>query len=408
MGILFPLVLSGQTDPAVLLRQARTKILENIGKLPNYTCVQTVRRSQFEVFYGSGGCSYVDETGGAKGRFQPMLAWTDRFKLDVTISSEGEIFSWAGARIFESTDAQEIVGGGLTGTGDFGGFLKSIFSGDTSAYQYLGPERIEGRDLAAYRYQMPLSGSHYQIKAGPRPEDLATLAYEGKFWIDPANAELARMTVIVPRLPMKTETCRIETTIDYQPRLPLPRLTLLKLWDADGARYENRTEYASCRAFQSESVFRPDLESSIGDSAPVAKTPVSIPRGKALRIVLRSKIDLENAFAGDPVEGQLLQPIRGHGGSVLAPRGATVHGRIVRFEQHYLPSRYFVLGLKYYSLVANGVEIPLALAFTARSRAERDLMGSLEKREGIGMFVFQGEPLALDGAFVSEWKTTAR
>lgn len=413
----------GPVDPAALLQQARTKILENIRKLPNYTCIQTVRRSRFEALSGDRvtGCRDVEDGGETKGQRQMLLAWTDEFKLDVTISKEGEIFSWAGARKFESAGAEGIVGGGLTGTGDFGGFLGSIFGGDTAAYQYLGLEPIRGQDFAAYRYQVPISISHYRIRVGSQPNDQAMMAYEGKFWIDPRNAGLSRMTIVVPQPPLKSETCRIETTIEYQTfqigssRLLLPQLTLLKVWDTDGTRAENQSAYASCRAFQSESVFRPEAASSVGEPAPggtlspgdsaPATTPLAIPSGKTLRIALRSKIDSESAFAGDPIEGQLLQPIRGRGGNILVPRGTLVHGRIVRFERHYVPSNYFVLGLKYYSLAVNGSEVPLTLEFDARSPGERDLTGPIEKREGIGMFMFQSRRLALGGTFVSEWKT---
>ena len=427
MSTLFPLALCGQIraqiDPAALLQQARAKILENIRKLPNYTCIQTVRRSQFETLSGErvADCSQVEKAGGGKGQSRLLMASADRFKLDVTISKEGEIFSWAGARKFESTDAQEIVGSGLTGTGDFGGFLGSIFGGGAAEYQYLGLEQIEGRDFAAYRYQVPISSSHYRLKIGPRSKDLAMMAYEGKFWIDPRNATLSRMTIIVPQPPVKSQMCRIETTIEYQPfqiggaRLLLPQLTLLKVWDTDGTRSENRSAYASCRAFQSESVFRPDVAPfagdpasgkalSVDDSAPV-KTPLAIPSGSILQIALRSKIDSESAFAGDPIEGQLLQAIRDRCGNILASPGTVVHGRIVRFEQHYAPSSYFALGLKYYSLVVNGSEVPLTLEPIPQSPGERDLTGSLEKRQGIGMFMFQSQRLALDDTFVSEWKT---
>jgi hypothetical protein len=102
------------------------------------------------------------------------------------------------------------------------------------------------------------------VVVGPRPEDLATVAYEGKFWIDAQSAELSKMTIEVSKPPPESTTCRIETAIDYrQARIRsadflLPRLTVIKLWDVEGERWENRIEYDSCREFQSESVFRAD------------------------------------------------------------------------------------------------------------------------------------------------------
>ena len=423
IGTAFPLVLHGQIDPAALLLQARTKIVEDNHKLTKHTCVQTVRRSRFEALL-NGRSNPCGHAGQAEGPFSPMLASTDQFKLEVTISDGAEIFSWVGAREFQSSDAQDVVGGGLTSTGDFGRFLMSIFGPGAAEHQYLGLEQSQGQAVAVYRYRVPKSSSRYQMKVGSKLEDLATMAYEGKFWITQQSAELRRLTIVVPEPPLESQTCRVETTIDYQrvqirgSWLLLPELTLLKLWDADGSRLENRTTYGACRAFESESVFRPELEQAPGDSGGVktppvgdsaaAKTPSPLPRGKTLQIALRSKIDEQSSFAGDAIEGQLLQAVRGGDKSILAPQGAIVHGRIVRFERHFRPSSYVALGLKFDSLTVNGREVPLALEVVARSRSEQIVNLPREKRKGIGVFVFPGARPALDHSFVSEWKTTRR
>jgi hypothetical protein len=49
-----------------------------------------------------------------------------------------------------------------------------------------------------YQYRVPQAASRYEIKLSSKPGDVATLAYEGKFWIDSQNAELRRMTIVVP------------------------------------------------------------------------------------------------------------------------------------------------------------------------------------------------------------------
>jgi hypothetical protein len=413
-GAAYPVLLRGQGDGAALLKEARAKIIENISKLPNYTCIQTVHRSQFETFSGlRTGCADWKDANGAANESDLKLGWTDQFKLEVTTSASGEIFSWPGARAFDVTDVQEVVGSGLTGTGDFEGFLKAIFGDEALSYQYLGMQQLDGRPAAAYRYHIPLAKSRYRIKTGSRSEDQTTIEYEGKFWIDPQNAELIRTTIETSQLPEKSEACRTETTIDYQrfqigeSRLMLPKLTFLQLWDAEGSRFENQTVYGACRAFHTESVFVPDV--GLPNSGPAAiETSFTIPAGKKVEIAQRSKIDAKTAFAGDEIEGLLVQPIQGRGGQVLAPRGALVHGRIVRLEQHYLPSRYVALGLTYYSLVVNGHDIPLALESVPHSHADRLLNGPSERREGIGMFMFRGDALNMDGMSASEWKTVAK
>jgi hypothetical protein len=413
---LLPLVLRGQMDGDELLGRARARIVENLARLPKYTCVQTIQRSRFELHYAGRVRRCGDPVKPAgQNRAQLLLAWTDRFKLDVTVSEGSEIFSWAGAREFQSADAQEIVGGGgLTGSGDFGSFLMDIFGGGGAQYRYAGVDQGQGRALAAYEYHVPLAASHYQIKVGAGAGDMATLAYEGEFWIDPQSAELRRLTIVVAKPLERAETCRIETSIDYQPvsisggPLDLPQSTLLKLWDADGSRYENRIAYAGCRAFQSESVFRPQVDGAAADTpaATASAKPAPVIRGGlSIHIDLRTPIDMESAFAGDAAEGELEEAIHGPGGEVLAPAGAIVHGRIVRAERHFVPSTYFALGLRFDSVTLGGVEVPLTLDAMPHSAEARMLMGAFEKAQGIGMFVFHGDPRVIEAGFASEWRT---
>ena len=401
----FPLAAGAEIDHVALLNQARAKIVKNIERLPKYTCLQTVHRSRFQMFppVRVSSCGHVEISRAAKTQPRMMLAWTDRFKLDVTVSGGAEIFSWAGAQHFQSEDVENIVGAGMAGTGDFGPFLMSIFGGSASQYEYLGLDQEKGRDFAVYRYHVPVSASHYEIKIGSEPEDRATMAYEGKFWIDPQNAELSRMTIEVPNPPPGSETCRIETTIHYQQArvgrsdFLLPQLTVLKLFDREAQRFENRIEYAACREFQSESVFRTDMDAAPGASE-ASKLPVAIPSGITIKIALRSKIEAESSFAGDAIEGQLLNAI-----GKLVPKGAIIHGRLVRFEQEYQPSNYFALGLKFHSVEMNGNEVPLTLISV--NRGKKVLAGPIEKRQGIGMFMFDAGRLPLDQRFVSEWRT---
>jgi hypothetical protein len=404
LAAIFPLAVCGEVDPTALLNQARAKIVENIERLPKYTCVQTVRRYRYQAVPAVrvNGCDFNPAD------IDPRLVatWRDQFKLDVTVSQGAEIFSWVGAQRFQTEDVQKIVGGGMTGTGDFGPFLVSIFGGAGARYEYLGPEEDKGRAFAVYRYRVSMAASHYQVVVGPRPENLATVAYEGKFWIDAQGGELIKMTIEVPSPPQESQTCRIETTIDYRRAriggadFLLPQLTVLKLWDLEGQRRENRIEYESCREFQSESVFRAEPGPAAG-AAETPKTPVAIPPGVTVKIALRSRIDSEKSFAGDAIEGRLVNAI-----GKLVPKGAIVHGRIVRLQQEFVPSKYIALGLKFHSVEVNGSEEPLTLTAVTR----RGPMGSelLDPREGIGMFEFAAGRLALDQKFVSEWKTTVR
>jgi len=398
LGATAPPAVWGEVDSVALLSQARLQIIENIKKLPKYTCLQRVSRSRFEAIPPVRviGCGYLEDLSSTNIQARMMLTWTDRFKLDVTVSEGAEIFSWPGDQRFQSEDVDKIAGGGMVGTGDFGPFLMSIFGEGASQCDYFGLEQDHGRALAVYGYHVPTSASHYQIRVGPRPKDMATMAYDGKFWIDLQNAELSRMTIEVSNPPLQPQTCRIETTISYRRArigdsdFLLPQLTNLKLFDDEFQQYENRIEYASCRQFQSESVFRTDEDTPAGVSE-VRRPPVAIPEGITFKIKLQTKIDSQSSFAGDAIEGRLVNGI-----GVGVPAGSIVHGRIVRFEHQYQPSSYFALGLKFHSVEVNGSEVPLTLKALDRSRRERILTGPAERRQGIGMFMFHTNPLVLD------------
>jgi hypothetical protein len=44
-----------------------------------------------------------------------------------------ELFSWPGGRSFGTQDPNDLLGGGLSGSGDFANFLISVFDGDNIA-----------------------------------------------------------------------------------------------------------------------------------------------------------------------------------------------------------------------------------------------------------------------------------
>jgi len=399
--------LAAQSDPAALLETAKAQILAELEKLTKYTCVQTVNRSRYEFFYNVASKCIMDAPPGKPPR---LLSWMDRYKLDVTISNNAEIFSWAGARQFESEDAQEIVGGGLTGTGDFGQFLVTIFSKTGPKITYLRMEQIDSRQLAAYRFEVPQAASTYEIRIGDNVAG-GVVDYEGKLWLDPKTASLVRMSIEVPNPPAKTYVCRLDTAIDYQhlkigdSSVLLPELTTLRLWDADGTRFENRSTYSSCKTFGSESVFKPDVEATV-QAAPVTPGKAApLEPGLSLKIQLRSKIDGESSFAGDSIEAELAEPLVGKNKKILVPAGALVQGRLVRLEQHFLPAEYWSVGLRFQSIVINGNEVPLRLDLVTKSNAEKILNGVDERRQSIGVLLVRRPKLLLDRTFLSEWRT---
>ena len=393
-ALLLTHTLAAQPDPAVLLQSARARILAETAALARYTCVETVHRARFEPLHGPPAkrCDLLGRT---------LQTFTDRLRLDVTVSEGAEIFSWAGARRFSAADSREFAAGGLAATGDFGRFLVAIF-GESADIRFTAWEG----STAIYRYRVPLAASRYEITLDSRS---LPMAYEGAIRLDARTADLTRLTIEVPAPPRAAQTCRIETRIDYTraqigaATLSLPQLTQLKLWDAEGARWENRTTFSACRAFASESTFRtaptPTAAAPAAASTTIPAPPAALPPGLTLQIELLTAISEDSAFAGDPVEARLARPLRTAEGRVLAPQGTPVHGRIVRAERHLAPSRYFALGLKFDSLTLDGAELPLSLEFVPRSRPKQ-LAG--------GTFVYPEDHAEIAPGLLSEWKTRSR
>jgi hypothetical protein len=90
-------------------------------------------------------------------------------------------------------------------------------------------------------------------------------------------------------------------------------------------------------------------------SAPVA----SIPAGLTFDCRILTTIDSDTSAAGDPVEGILRSPIRVQDGSILAPRGARVHVRLLYFAKYSLGNDFFQLGIRLESVEVNGAPVTL-------------------------------------------------
>src|ERR1700728_867796 len=185
-------------DPQELFRKVRAKVLDDVSHVPRYTCVQTVNRAQYRLQYavrpGSCRALIAVRTQQAPSGF---LIVRDRLRLDVAVVDGAETFSWAGARRFETSHVDDLVKSGATGSGEFVSYLISVFGPDTDSISYLGQ--------SLFGFNVPLEKSHYRYSTdGPE----RTTGYHGSFLVDPALAELKRLTVVADEFPADEATCR--------------------------------------------------------------------------------------------------------------------------------------------------------------------------------------------------------
>jgi hypothetical protein len=378
-------------EPQELFRQVRARVLDDVSHVPRYTCVQTVNRAQFRPQYGArpAGCRSLI---AARKQFSSpgYLIVRDRLRLDVAVVDGAETFSWAGARQFETSHVDDLVKSGATGSGEFISYLISVFGPDAASISYLGQW--------LFAFNVPIEKSHYRYSTkGPD----RTIGYHGSFLVDPANAELKRLTVVADQFAPGDEVCRVEDNMDYH-RVKigdgdflLPQAATMDVLFSEGVESVNELAYSNCREYAGQATIRFDDDAvAVGALTSEAQQPAAparrLPPGLRFRIGLTSPIHSETAAAGDAVTGVILHEVKDRKLGIVASENDVVHGRILQLEQHLYPFPRWLLGIRFDTLEHDGVEQPLAL----------------KSRERGSTFVFaQAGDIVIDQSFHSDWET---
>ena len=337
-------VLGSQEDPQELLLKVRRNVMETVERLPKYMCTEMIDRSRFRTDFNRhlAGC---DEP--VTGTFKPALhlVSSDRLRLDVAISPLREIYSWAGANRFDDRDLLDIVTEGAVSTGEFGGYLSSLFGTDEATFTYNGDTKDEkGRVVAEFGFRVPPEKS--QNEFGNRKFRTIT-GYDGVVAIDTETAQLLRLIVRTTQLPEETSACNATTTLDYGRvemngyRFLLPSEARLRLTMRNGNENENRAVYSGCHEFRSESTvnFDPPLNSGGSEQRsppiPAVLTAPNLRGGLPFRLKLAQDIDPRTAAAGDPILAVSASSIGSEKTGDRIPAGSAIYGRIVRVQHNF-------------------------------------------------------------------------
>jgi hypothetical protein len=415
-------------DPIDVLAALRDRLLEHGQTVPNHTCVETVNRSRFEHSgQAMSSCDAVlagRRQMGAGARLR--LATTDRLRLDVALSTEREIYSWAGANHFEDRDIDEIVPRGAMGTGPFAGFLLSVFIGRPPRFVFEGETTLNGRTVYEYSFDVPKPESHFRFKA--HKEWLIT-AYSGNIFVDPKTSDLVRLVVRSDELPPETETCEVDTTLDYgKVQLNgglffLPSSTTQTFVGRDSEVSENVYTFSSCRDFHAESTI--DYGDHADDHSTKTGSPAATfewPAGLPVLIEVTDTIDSATAAAGDRIRGRVFQTVRDQKGRTIVAEGTPVTGRLMRVEVRH-PSPQVTIALRWETIGIGGQELPVALMprHPVRPGSEIQLGGVAAiaglKRRGVefelplpgeerfGVYHFSGEHVLVESGLKTGWVT---
>jgi len=403
---------AAQTPPAgdaSRLARIRAQMRRSLSELPNFTCLQTIERQQ-------------------RAPRSRTVDVSDTVRLEVAQVGSKELFSWPGAERFEDKDINDIVGEGMTGTGDFALLARNLFLTTAAVITYAGDERLDGRPAVRYDYRISLSNYGYKIIVDGVA---AVVPYGGSFWIESETLDLLRLTQFTDQVPDHLGVAEVSNEIRYA-KAPLAGRTFLLPRSAEsglkffsGAFHVNRVVFSNCRQYSANTSISFDTTPDRPSASETIAAGLDLPPGLSIETRLETPIDSRDAAVGDPITARLTRDLK-IDGRVIAPKDAALSGRIRRLVRYRAPSPYVEVGLYFSELRFGDTRAPLS--------AELEEIGSLETllgasarftpprrdrwrqripvtrqaaRPGVGILFLSGARAALPKGFQMIWKTTA-
>ncbi len=294
----------------ILLARIRNVVSENLSRLPDFTCVQTIERSQ--------------RLPGTK-----RYRFVDNIRLEVALVEGKELYAWPGSPKFEERELRDMVGGGAIGTGDFALHAKSIYLSGSARFTYQGTEELRGRKVHVFHYRVPLAASRYLMRI---EKTEGPVGYQGHVYNDAETLEMARIEIHIDEVPPYLPLKEGHKVIDYAPmeiggmRHVLPTSMEMTLVDLNGGENRNRAVFSGCKQYLGESrlIFE---EPPPETQAPAQAVEWTLPEGLDVRLKLVEALDLSKSAMGDPVVFEASRDAV-RGGQVWLPRGAKVTLRL--------------------------------------------------------------------------------
>jgi hypothetical protein len=359
--------LTAEPDPEAILARVRERMIGELQRIANYTCIQTVSREYFRpnLARSPENCDALYASKASGGH--TLHPWSiDHLRLDVAVTPKREIYSWAGAEKFDERDLPGIVGGGPISTGTFSGFLSSIFGGHDAIFTFGGTTKRDGRELLQFAYRVPLERSQYRMRtiAG----GWVVSAYQGAILVDPETADLLRLTIVTAELPPETGSCEANMEMEYQrvvigeSEVLLPASTRQRFVLRNGVESENTTIFSACRAYRGESTVRfvAADDASPAATGSAARSAEPLPDNLPVTMELAAPLDTWAASGGDRISLRLTKPIVDSVKRVLVPAGALVDARLIRVQRYFSKPAQVTIVMQPEALDA-GVRQPIAL-----------------------------------------------
>ena len=398
---------SGLPREVLLLARIKEKMSINLAQLPNYTCLQTIERSE-------------------RRAPSKRVRLVDTLRLEVALVNGREMFSWPGADGFEEEELREIVPTGAIGNGAFGLHARSVFLSGFPVITYAGKEELDGRKLLRYDYKVGLMVSGYRLRIG---DAVGEVPYHGSFWADPETLDLFRLDVIAddipPHIPLQSAGLKMEyerVSIGDGSFL-LPSLGVLSMVDLSQNESRNEIRFTECRQYSGESVL------SFAEPPPIEDTPtvvppeiVELPPGLRLPLKLEVPIKAGETMVGDEVTAVVRSNIK-RKKKVIVPKKARLTGRLIHLQKIGGRVEYYAMAIQFDKIefdnkrAALSVELESvgsSVGWGGRATMNPAFPGAtiidtphLDNKPNVGVFYIKTGRLSVPPGLPMMWRTTS-
>jgi hypothetical protein len=389
------LVIADAAPPpsGALYNKARGNMADILKNQPNYTCVETIDRS---------------ERMKPKAKFGTI----DSLRFEVAVVEKREMYAWPGSRAFGETDILDMVPeGAAIATGSFAGHAQYLFQSNIATVRIGDWVEEDGERYARYPFDVPVERSGYVLMKSRK--DQSVVGYSGEIWVEPGTARVKRIHLHANAIPERLDIQSTDTLIEYgaakigERQFWLPARSVEEITTRLGRTDRNITRFTGCRAFTGESTLR-------FDDGPVETTSVqpvqviNLPPGLWFEIQFDEPVDSGHIHVGDVIPATLATDIK-QKGQVLFPKGSAVEMHIVRFQHRPDFVSLEVAAGDVTSKTASArlvaVPDPSVRGRNTASQAMPHVAGNVS-RPGLGSIYLRGSRIALRKGFRSVWVTT--
>src|SRR5204862_1125155 len=136
----------------------------------------------------------------------------DTLRLEVALIGGRERYAWLDARKFDDRELRDLVGRGMTGTGNFALHTQHVFEPGIAQFHRRGAASHQGRSALRYDYEVPWENSAYRISNPPHEE---VVAFRGSFLVDAETLDLLRLEVLAAEIPPELGFDRVSSVLEY-------------------------------------------------------------------------------------------------------------------------------------------------------------------------------------------------